>query len=75
MKSTETRPLYANPINFVEKCQNLVLPDTYIVVSPIMQFQKARPESMSSHSYLASVPQQTAQIIEPTHRQVALEGR
>ena len=62
MKSTETRPLNANPINFVEKCQNLVLPDTDIVVSPIMQFQKARPESMSSHPYLPSVPQQTDQI-------------
>ena len=65
MKSTETRPLNANPINFVEKCQNLVLPDTDIVASPIMQFQKARPESMSSHFDLAS----------KTHRQVALEGR
>ena len=62
MKSTETRPLYANPINFVEKCPNLVLPDIDIAGSPITQFQKARPQGVSSHSYLASVPQQTAQI-------------
>ena len=39
---------------FVKKCQNLVLPDTDIVVSPTTQFQKARPQSKSSHSHLPS---------------------